>query len=698
MGKKKNPSEEEVRSAYREVLGRDPDAGGLANYMRSGLSGDRLKADLASSQEGQRRRADPSKYGAKAVDPANLSAKQKEYYDVWKLQNPNTAFYSTHLQGLKWRMGAGSAAAYKEEVLGNVRVIPGYKDPETGKWVDQTVIVSEQAARNLGPHLGKHFKGNKKGVTYFFPETFIDADGVTQNVTLGGDFSKNEVYKDQDGKSTGMKVAVATGAKKSGLFGTLGDVLSLGGTIKPIKKLMDDPMRHLEKYLGKGAAEVAGVVSAINPLGDLTNAVMFGSKGATRVDEWQARTVERIGIDPEDFEKFQDIQERVAVTAAQAVLYAFSPFTLGATAALAVGMEAAYQGAKAYEANQFNRDFDWSSAAVDIAMAGIPTGSGASWANVGKAAAKAAVSSAAKQKFSQYSGYDAAGRGIKNKGDVDWGEVGKSAVIAGLGQFTAGVKLPGSNFLGVNLYTTGLRYAMADPEDRKGILFESLATAGATAGSSFISGYRQGGARGSWNSFKNASIGTFDLKQSNFFNPDPTRELPWRQEFRNQMGRPQLVSSEAVETSRGLVPMQDPGYGMFGGGYSIAPKENLNKPFGIEYQVVKSSSPEAKNFAAWGTVAGNTDHRYLNMASAFGGRGRAMIVRGSLTTGQLARGFGSLFVPFLAYSKGDSGRSFSPAAYWSDAASRNMTQQFESRFENYYKNSNDLQPQPKLMY
>ena len=70
-------TEAEIKAAYKEVLGRSADKGGLENYKKAGLTVDQLKKDLAGSVEAGRRGVDATKYGVKAADPNSLNERQR---------------------------------------------------------------------------------------------------------------------------------------------------------------------------------------------------------------------------------------------------------------------------------------------------------------------------------------------------------------------------------------------------------------------------------------------------------------------------------------------------------------------------------------------------------------------------------------------------------------------------------------------
>lgn len=565
---------DDVTAAYREVFGRNPDPGGLETWTRSGLSGDKLRAVLASSEEGQRQRADPTKFGAKVVDPESLSERQREYYEVWRRKNPNSVLYDIILDTeIKQRMNAGSAQYWEQVNQGNIIERPEYTDPETGEKVNPSVIISREGAQALGADLGAHISGTRRGVEYYFPSSIRGEDGSEVALKFRGNVSGAQSLTGTEGTDfEGFQVAVATGSKSSGLFGSV--VGKIGEAIgsSALERFGNDPLRALEKYGGKGLARTLGAVSVTVPFSDLYADTAFGSRGGERLDQWQYEGIRFTGVEADDLEMAQGFVERAAVTAVQAIVVGG---TGGLGTPVAMGIEAGYQTAKGYQASQYNRDFDLRSAAIDVAFAGIPVKGATAASTVGRAAVREGARSAVQQRFSEFAGFDLAGRGIENDGDIDWGVVGERAAVGAVGALT-GLRsesgsyfIPGGSILGVNPYTTALEYGFADsPEARRAVLLQ----AGVGAATSTVAGVVQSGS--AWRTLSESVTGSFRTDRGPTI-LDPQSEGSWAQQVRNQLGAPRVANegvpqfaySEDGTVITGLASSYtDPRYGQFSAG------------------------------------------------------------------------------------------------------------------------------------
>lgn len=206
--------EEDVRAAYQEVLGREADESGLVNYLDSGLSGDELRANLASSQEGRRRGADPTRYGAEAINVESLSGGDREAYDKWQQYNPGQTYYSTDRQYMDWVTDSMSLTTWEASQRGLIR---------------------EDLARNADGSLMLNAEGDPFHFVYVSPEANAFAadrgeklyfNGVKKGRTYFGDFSnaKTDNIQLQKPNEKGMQTGVGLGSPKLGVFGTISNL------------------------------------------------------------------------------------------------------------------------------------------------------------------------------------------------------------------------------------------------------------------------------------------------------------------------------------------------------------------------------------------------------------------------------------------------------------------------------------------
>ena len=208
-----------------EILGRNATAAEINHYTSQNLSEGFVAQELALSSKARERGIDPTNYGAKEVDPNSLSEEQKKYYNVWKKIHPNRAFYSTDLQALKWRQSAGSAEAYEQSRLGNIREIRG----EDGS---KQIVINQKAIQALGPDLSSHVKGNEKGWSVLSAGSYRNKDGTTTAVTFGKNFGKASELKNEEGKPyqglEGYVGTVTTGNQKDNSI--VGELTELTGS------------------------------------------------------------------------------------------------------------------------------------------------------------------------------------------------------------------------------------------------------------------------------------------------------------------------------------------------------------------------------------------------------------------------------------------------------------------------------------
>lgn len=306
--------EEDVRAAFQEVFGREVDEGGLVNYLDSGLSGDELRANLASSQEGRRRGADPTQYGAEAVDVESLSGGDREAYDKWQQYNPGQTYYSTDRQYMDWVTDSMSLTTWEASQRGLIR---------------------EDLARNTDGSLMLNAEGDPFHYVYVSPEANAFAadrgeklyfNGVKQGRTYYGDFSNaktdNIQFKEPD--EQGLRVGVGLGSPKSGVFGEvtgfledLGMSEDLAATLVSVGSFAVNPFLGVAS-LGQFGSEVLGIKESYfltDPL-NVTSAALYGREGYERNIAGGAGL---LGVDEQDFALAQGVASQVATTALSVV-------------------------------------------------------------------------------------------------------------------------------------------------------------------------------------------------------------------------------------------------------------------------------------------------------------------------------------------------------------------------------------------
>lgn len=424
---KKQSKEEQVKQAYKDVLGREADASGLKHYVReTGIHGiDWVKKDLATSKEARSRGVDPTKFGAKKFDPASLAKKYQPYYEQWKASNGGV-FTDQDALRLKWDGDAYSVDAYKQKLLGNI-------DDGNG------VRINEAAVQALGADLSKHFTGTQGGQGFLFPRITM-VDGVETEVKLKGDtFGKTKKYTNKDGTDTGYNVVGATGNLSTGVVGWAGEKTGI--------KAFEDPVGALRKAgVGRDVIGALGASRDIATLGvaDIDENILFGQRGSNQIDPWSAKAIH---VKEKDYSRGVQYGQMAAKTIAQVVLTA-----TGAGAPAAMALEAGWQAARAAEAKQMRTDFSWGNAAVMTLSAGIAVGSDSVMAG----AAIAGASSAGAQAIDGKS--------------VDWGVVGEAAAIGGVSK----MNLLG-NVQGIDIATSAYQFNKAED---KSWAFAGIAASG----------------------------------------------------------------------------------------------------------------------------------------------------------------------------------------------------------------------------
>jgi hypothetical protein len=392
---KKNPSKEEVRAAYREVLGREPDKGGLENYMNAGLTGDRLKKDLASSKEASRRKGlDVTKYGVKVRSLDGLNSRYQETFNQYKDKFgwDETKITNSVLEEVK-----GVTHLFKTDEsraqwdAGNVTIDSG----SNGKLM---VTVTPNAVRNLGSDLNLHFAGTE-GTEYLFP-TQVNINGETQNVTMKNKrFSGVEEFK-IDGESTGYSATRRIPKPSTGVTGFLQKV----GLPRDVAAVVSS---GITGNIGPTADKLFGIKEGYvlsDPL-NYTSGLTSGQEGYRRNVEGGANLT---GSSESNFERGQGITQAVTTAA----IGMWNPMIGAALASTSAANRAAADRST------------WRDAAVtsvtSFGAAGLSQYLGVSNWSAPSQVAYQGTSAAASSAFSQQLG---------SQRRVDWDEVGRSAAI-----------------------------------------------------------------------------------------------------------------------------------------------------------------------------------------------------------------------------------------------------------------------------
>lgn len=293
--------EQEVRDAYQEVLGREVDAGGLVNYLGSGLTGDELRASIASSDEGRRRGADPTVYGATVVDPETLSGKEREAYDTWRQYNPGQTYYSTDRQFMGWVTDSMSLTTYEAKERGLIQDVV-QENKETGEDTIFTYVTPQANAFAAERGEELYFNGLKQGKMYY------------------GDFSNvrtdNIAFQD-DPNAEGMQFGQGLGSPKEGFFGEVSGFLEdlgmsedLASTLTTVGSFAINPALGVVS-LAQFGDEVLGIKESYfltDPL-NVTTAAFYGREGFERNIEGGAGL---LGVDEARFAEVQGVAGGVA--------------------------------------------------------------------------------------------------------------------------------------------------------------------------------------------------------------------------------------------------------------------------------------------------------------------------------------------------------------------------------------------------
>jgi hypothetical protein len=317
-GSGKNPSEAEVTAVYREVLGRNPEPAGLDNWMRSGMTGDKLKRKIAE-HAGTTRGADPARYGVRVRDVSTLDKNVQETYNKYKGK-------------LGWE-------SLTPAVIKEIRDLTyAFKTPEARSQFDSgrikaerdggnfTFVVSPDAVRTLGSDLSPHF-ASLPGAGWVYPST-INLNGTDEDVRLSGSrFSKESTFDAGGGQ---MMSGVRRIAKpKTGVFNTahnfFTDKLGMSDDLAAITGTAVFGPAALPKVADEVFNSDAGYLIG-DPL-NLYSGITYGTEGATKNIKAGAKT---FNTSEENFADKQGTTKQVAKVAAN--------FIPGVGSAVSVGM------------------------------------------------------------------------------------------------------------------------------------------------------------------------------------------------------------------------------------------------------------------------------------------------------------------------------------------------------------------------
>jgi len=372
------PSEEEVRAAFREVLGRDPDREGLHAYMTWGESGDWLKKDLAGSVEASRRKGlDHAKYGVKVKTLDELTETEKASYEKFgsKLGLGDVVFTPAVMKQLRAVEHAFRTPEAEEEFLnGNITVRMGKQGAE--------FTVTDRAVQRLGADLNPHLAG-RQGTAWLFP-TSVKLNGEDTAVTM-----KNKRFSDAQEIGENMPGYSYTSRIKKpgqGVFGEISGFLEdkvgmsedLANVVTTVGAFAINPYLAIPAA-GNLAYETLGVKEGMfvsDPVG-LWSGLTYGTEGYNRQIEGGASV---FNTSEKKFAQNQSIVK----TGIKVGLNFFGPAGMLASAGMSVVDNFNEAGA--------NR-MDWGKAmiasTVDVGMAAV--GGGSAWSAAGAQATGAFV-------------------------------------------------------------------------------------------------------------------------------------------------------------------------------------------------------------------------------------------------------------------------------------------------------------------
>lgn len=474
MGKKKvNPTQEEVTAAYQEVLGRKPDPGGLETYMNSGLTGDALRKNLASSTEASIRagkgKLDLNKYGVKTFELQKLDKGTQETFEKYKKK-------------FNWGEGAITKNVFNE--IKQMRYM--FKTPEAEQeyWKKSVKIergarglevqVTDKAISRLGQtdkwgnfDLSRSFAGTE-GVAFLFP-TMV---GDTKVFMRGKRFSDQQELK-IDGQATGYSYTNRIAAPKSGFFGevfeffddtlgmgpdgaaifTMGTGYMLGG---PIGAAIASP-KPIEELTGSKTGYFLG-----DPLG-LWSGLTYGTEGYEKNLKATAST---FNTSVEKVQRAQAIGQSVVVAAVSIVGTPLAGAIVQSGMSAVRNTNAAYLGHKSASKAFASFGLDTAMAAASYAGSSYIQGLELNtWADLGARVGFESVKTT----------LGSAGQSYIETGRAQWREAARAGAVAGL---ATGVGDFSPSVYGINLGSTAVHLGFSrSPEERAGI-FASAITSG----------------------------------------------------------------------------------------------------------------------------------------------------------------------------------------------------------------------------
>jgi hypothetical protein len=263
------PAEQATVKAYNDVLGRDPDPSGFAEFRKYGDDYEQISALVASSAEAQREGVDATEFGAEVVSEDEIPDALKPYYDVWKEEVGGQVTKQLITQ-LKYYKQAGDPSFLKAEITPDaVRYV--HEVDEKGR-IAVGKVYTKEAIDIMGGRFTAH--GVDAGDAIFLPDGTAIANKDT--------WQKN---KSQDGFTSWG----ATGNLSDGLLGAVGidpndlpnwvapavDYVSAntGSAILGGSKMHQDTSKLLNKYGGKSAEKYVNLAS------DVTLAVAGAASG-----------------------------------------------------------------------------------------------------------------------------------------------------------------------------------------------------------------------------------------------------------------------------------------------------------------------------------------------------------------------------------------------------------------------------------
>lgn len=407
-----------LNGAYWVMFGREIDPSGLAEFRKTDWAGSDLLFTLSGSSEFTSRGGNAAAFGNTEVDLATLTAEERAYYDVWRVNNPDKPFLESDRQYLQWSMGAGSIEAFQADQDGLVK-------HETWLTADgepvNFSVVTQEAVDAMGGDLTGIY-GNREGDLFYAPTGLsTNKQTVTGDEITGGEYSGYSAYSTIGHQSSGLGdfTEDITGSSELGdAVSHVGDAAASGGVYP---------------YALGLALQAAGIdegAALIDPL-NIATPIFGGELAGRKHVEDTIKAGEAFGLSPQDTVELQSY----AKTGTAVVLSVVAPYA-----------GAAFISADSAATAQMDY-LDWGDAAIRsaaaFATAGVqsnaatPAGAAAGYAGISAAstyamggdfadAGEAAAWSFAGSLTGHYLGGAAAAAGL----DGLYGEIGAAAVNA----------------------------------------------------------------------------------------------------------------------------------------------------------------------------------------------------------------------------------------------------------------------------